>query len=200
MKRFIICTMALMSGFCMNAQQWTPEQAQEWWDSQEWPVGCCYVPSYAINQFEMWQEDTFDIDTISKELKEAAWLGFNIVRVYLHEDLWHQDKDGFKSRIDEFLAIADVYSKSVEALITKPLEVLSMLASISAMIYEVYNIFVLMRVYRIFAPNSSFVLTLLSIFIEPAQSIIFFVIRKKPLRNMRWQEPEQSFDTPPFGM
>ena len=107
MKRFIICTMALMSGFCMNAQQWTPEQAQEWWDSQEWPVGCCYVPSYAINQFEMWQEDTFDIDTISKELKEAAWLGFNIVRVYLHEDLWHQDKDGFKSRIDEFLAIAD---------------------------------------------------------------------------------------------
>ncbi len=101
---------------------------------------------------------------------------------------------------DEFLAIADVYSKSVEALITKPLEVLSMLASISAMIYEVYNIFVLMRVYRIFAPNSSFVLTLLSIFIEPAQSIIFFVIRKKPLRNMRWQEPEQSFDTPPFSM
>ena len=101
---------------------------------------------------------------------------------------------------DELLAINNIYSNSIKAVINRPLEVLSMFASISSMVYEVYCIFVLMRVYRIFAPNSSFALTLLSIFVEPAKSIVFFVIRNKPLRNMRWQEPEQSFDKPPFSM
>lgn len=102
--------------------------------------------------------------------------------------------------MEEFLAIVDVYEMAVEATVTSTLSALSLLSSVATMLYEVYMIFVLMRVYRIFAPNSSFALTLLSIFVEPAKSIIFFVIRNKPLRNMRWQEPEQSFDKPPFSM
>ncbi len=102
--------------------------------------------------------------------------------------------------MEEFLAIVDGYEEAVYATETTALGALSLLSSIATMLYEVYMIFVLMRVYRIFAPNASFALTLLSIFVEPAKSIIFFVIRKKPLRNMRWQEPEQNFDTPPFGM
>ncbi len=102
--------------------------------------------------------------------------------------------------MEEFLAIVDIYEQAVNATVTTTLSALSLLSSVATMIYEVYMIFVLMRVYRIFAPNSSFALTLLSIFVEPAKSIVFFVIRNKPLRNMRWQEPEQSFDTPPFSM
>ncbi len=85
---------------------WTAEQAREWWDGQEWPVGCCYVPGYAINQFEMWQEETFDEAALDREMGLCEELGYNCVRIFLHEDLWFADKDGFKSRIDKFLDIA----------------------------------------------------------------------------------------------
>jgi hypothetical protein len=40
----------------------------------------------------------------------AASLGFNTVRVFLHDLLWNQDAEGFLKRIDKFLAIADKYS------------------------------------------------------------------------------------------
>lgn len=86
--------------------QWTPEQAQEWWDRQLWPVGCNYIPSTAINQLEMWQANSFDEAVNDRELGWAAGLGFNTVRVYLHDLLWAQDANGFLGRIDRFLAIA----------------------------------------------------------------------------------------------
>ena len=87
--------------------QWTPQQAKEWYSGQEWPVGCNYVPSYAINQYEFWQADSFSPEVIDRELALAESIGFNTVRIYLHEGLWYDDAEGFKSRIDRFLDIAD---------------------------------------------------------------------------------------------
>lgn len=86
--------------------QWTCEQANEWWNNQEWPVGCCYVPSYAINQFEMWQKETFNPEVIDKEFGLCEDLGFNLVRLFIHEDLWFADKTGFKSEINQVLNLA----------------------------------------------------------------------------------------------
>lgn len=83
--------------------QWTPEQAREWWAGQEWPIGCCYVPSYAINQFEMWQDESFNIPVLEKEFDICRDLGFNLVRIYLHEKLWFADAEGFKKKIDKVL-------------------------------------------------------------------------------------------------
>ena len=45
-------------------ERWTAEEANEWYDSHRWIAGCNFIPSYAINQLEMWQEDTFDADVI----------------------------------------------------------------------------------------------------------------------------------------
>lgn len=90
-------------------ERWTKEKAQAWWSAQEWPVGCNYVPSYAINQFEFWQEETFDPEVIDSELALAEDLGFNTLRIYLHEQLWYADKLGFKSRIDKFLNMAQAH-------------------------------------------------------------------------------------------
>src|SRR3990170_7382648 len=84
-------------------RQWTPEQAREWYDRQPWPVGCNYIPSNAINQLEMWQAETFDEAANDRELGWAAGLGFNTVRVYLHDLPGTQDADGFLDRIDRFL-------------------------------------------------------------------------------------------------
>jgi hypothetical protein len=55
----------------------------------------------------MWQADSFDAATIRRELGWAAGLGFNTVRVYLHDLLWEHDRAGFRERIGRFLEIAD---------------------------------------------------------------------------------------------
>ena len=33
-------------------------------------MGCNFLPSTAINQLEMFQDDTFDLDTIKKEISQ----------------------------------------------------------------------------------------------------------------------------------
>ncbi len=87
-------------------ERWTPEQARAWHERTGWLVGCNYIPRTAINQLEMWQAETFDPETIDEELGWAAELGFNSLRVYLHDLLWSQDAEGFCQRIDHFLDIA----------------------------------------------------------------------------------------------
>jgi hypothetical protein len=54
----------------------------------------------------MWQPATFDPDAIARELGWAQGIGFNTVRVFLHDLLWLDDAAGFKDRIDRFLSIA----------------------------------------------------------------------------------------------
>ena len=87
--------------------RWSKEKANKWYDNQSWLVGCNFIPSTAINQLEMWQADTFDAETIARELKWASDIGFNTVRVYLHDLAWEADASGFKKRIGRFLDIAE---------------------------------------------------------------------------------------------
>ena len=86
---------------------WTKARANAWADSTGWLVGSNYVPSTAINQLEMWQPATWDPSTIDRELGLAESLGFNTMRVFLHDLLWKQDSAGFLVRVDQFLTIAD---------------------------------------------------------------------------------------------
>lgn len=86
--------------------RWTGEQANAWYQQQPWAVGSNFIPANAINELEMWQPDTFAPQEIDKELGWAESMGMNTMRVFLHDLLWQQDPAGFKSRVDEFLAIA----------------------------------------------------------------------------------------------
>ena len=90
-----------------KSSQWTREQAWKWKEDSGWHTGFSYVPSYAVNQYEIWQEDTFDPNVLDKELALAEQAGYSLVRIYLMEGVWYVDRDGFKSRIDTFLRIAD---------------------------------------------------------------------------------------------
>jgi len=85
---------------------WSESKAQEWYAAQGWMSGCNYIPSSAINQLEMWQKATFDTATINRELGWAEDLGFNTMRVFLHDLAWKEDAEGFKDRIKTFLTIA----------------------------------------------------------------------------------------------
>ena len=87
-------------------QRWSEDKANEWYAQQPWMSGCNFVPSNAINQLEMWQEETFSPELIDKELGWAEELGFNVMRVFLHSKAWEADKEGFKKRIDEYLTIS----------------------------------------------------------------------------------------------
>jgi hypothetical protein len=86
--------------------RWTADEAWAWWEQQPWPVGVNFTPSTACNQLEMWQDDTFDVATIDRELGWAGDLGFDTVRTYLHDLLWADDPDGFTRRIATFLQLA----------------------------------------------------------------------------------------------
>ncbi|HTE12135.1 MAG TPA: hypothetical protein VK645_14220 [Chitinophagaceae bacterium] len=86
---------------------WTAEKANAWYAAHKWITGANYIPANAINQLEMWQAATFDPATIDKELGWAESIGFNTMRVFLHSVAWKQDPEGFKKRVDQFLAIAD---------------------------------------------------------------------------------------------
>lgn len=70
-------------------------------------MGQTLFPVTAINQLEMWQADTFDPQTIDRELGWAENIGFNTMRVYLHSLAYKQDTMGFKDRLNRYLAVAD---------------------------------------------------------------------------------------------
>jgi len=86
--------------------RWTVERANAWYAGQPWLVGCNFIPSTASNQLEMWQAETFDLETIGRELGWAAGLGMNAVRVYLHDLAWETDPEGFTARIRQYLECA----------------------------------------------------------------------------------------------
>jgi len=79
---------------------------QEEKDLTPWLRGSNFNPSTAINQLEFWQEETFDPETIDRELGWAESIGFNCMRVYLHHVVWEVDNAGFKDRMDQYLTIA----------------------------------------------------------------------------------------------
>ena len=106
MKKIIILFL-VMSSINVNGQRWTAEKANLWYAKQPQFVGANFIPSTAINELEMWQADTFDPVTIDRELGWAEGLGMNIMRVFLHNIPYDTDKNGFISRINQFLTIAD---------------------------------------------------------------------------------------------
>src|SRR5690242_19615863 len=79
-----------------QAARWSEEKAMAWYQQQPWLVGSNYIPRNAINQLEMWQEETFDPAKIDQELGWAEAMGMNTMRVFLHDLLWQQDAAGFR--------------------------------------------------------------------------------------------------------
>jgi hypothetical protein len=109
----VLCLATFTTPAATDTKQWSVEKANEWYAKQPWLVGANYGPRTAINQLEMWQADTFDLETIDEELGWAERLGFNSKRVFLHHLLWEQDKDGFLKRLGQFLDVAEKHKITV---------------------------------------------------------------------------------------
>ena len=104
--KFVLLLCLLSNLAFSQTTRWTEAKANAWYEQQPWLVGSNYVPKSAINQLEMWQADTFDPAQIDLEFGWAEAMGMNTMRVFLHDLPWQQDADGFRKRIDQFLAIA----------------------------------------------------------------------------------------------
>lgn len=110
MKKTLVLLLTFFLVATAQAQSvWPVLKAKVWFATQAWPVGANFVPSTAINQLEMWQADTFDTLSISKELGWAQSLGMNTMRVFLHDLAYAQDSAGFLARMNTFLQIASRY-------------------------------------------------------------------------------------------
>lgn len=108
--------MANIRDTCNRPARWPQEKANDWYKKQPWIVGCNFVPSTAVNQLEMWQQETFDPVTIDRELGWAEGIGFNTVRIFLHNLVWEENPGAFKGRLDRFLTIASKHK--IRAIVT----------------------------------------------------------------------------------
>lgn len=109
LKNIIIPVLfAIFVWSCDNHNKpWTETQANLYYEKKGWVSGCNFIPSTAINQLEMWQKETFDLETIDRELGWAEDMGFNTMRVFLHHLVWENDRDGFFDRMNDYLSCSD---------------------------------------------------------------------------------------------
>jgi hypothetical protein len=61
----------------------------------------------------MWQEETFDPETIDQELGWAGRLGYNGLRVFLSHMAWREDGDGALDRFERYLELATRHGQAV---------------------------------------------------------------------------------------
>jgi len=92
---------------------WSVEKANEWYKKAGWRFGFNYVPSTAVNSTEMWQSESFDIETINMELAVAAETGYNSCRVFLQFLVWDTECDRFLTNLGKFISTADKHGISV---------------------------------------------------------------------------------------
>ena len=78
LKLLICITFSILIFSCKDTQvkdqskRWSEEKAWKWYSEQPWLVGTNFITSSSINQLEFWQEETFDLELIDKELELSA--------------------------------------------------------------------------------------------------------------------------------
>ena len=103
---FAVSVQSLYAPAQAETARWTDVRANQWYGEQRWLVGANFLPTDAINQLEMWQADTFNPAEIDKEFGYAESIGMNTMRIFLHDQLWQQDPEGLKARINVVLDLA----------------------------------------------------------------------------------------------
>jgi hypothetical protein len=93
--------------------RWTEQKANEWQKNTGWLFGFNYVTSTAVNSTEMWQKETYDRETVKRELATGAETGYNSCRVFLQYIVWENERDSFLETFNDFCEIAHSNNISV---------------------------------------------------------------------------------------
>jgi len=89
-----------------SQKRWSRDKAWEWHEKVGPIRGFNYDPRYAVNDVELWQADTFNLEIIDQELGWAQEAGYNSLRVFVPYPVWKGDPEGLKKRFDQFLTVA----------------------------------------------------------------------------------------------
>ena len=82
-------------------------------DETKWLAGFNYVASTAVNSTEMWRDETYDRETIKKELALAAEAGYVSCRVFIQFLVWANEREVFLKNFENFLTVANSNGLSV---------------------------------------------------------------------------------------
>jgi len=110
-KKLLLGLIATLACLSVNvsakvAIPWVFDKATKKWskNGDAWMVGANFVPSTAVNELQMWQVEDYDQATIERELGFAKDLGFNTMRVFLHNLLYDpSNPEVLFNSIDGFL-------------------------------------------------------------------------------------------------
>jgi len=96
-------------------QQWTKEQAWEWYRKQPWIRGFNGYPSNCVNRIAMWQAYKHKevIEQIEYEFQLAQNTGLNAVRAIIQFEVWYYEHDSFMANLEEYITLADKYGIKV---------------------------------------------------------------------------------------
>lgn len=72
-----------------------------------WVKGTVFVPTSAVNEAQQWDE--YDPAINDRELHYASVYGINLVRVFLHYDIYLKNRHALLNHIEDFLTRADKY-------------------------------------------------------------------------------------------
>ncbi|HQF19773.1 MAG TPA: FecR domain-containing protein [Kiritimatiellia bacterium] len=103
--------------------RWGERRIWDWYNRLGVVKGVNYIPRTAVNSVEMWQEATFDPDTIDQELGWAHDVGYTSIRVQLQFAVWQADPDGFLKRVDKLLELAAKHGLRVVPVLFDDLDV-----------------------------------------------------------------------------
>uniref|UniRef100_A0A914D8P6 Glycoside hydrolase family 5 domain-containing protein n=1 Tax=Acrobeloides nanus TaxID=290746 RepID=A0A914D8P6_9BILA len=104
-----VLLLAIFNCGVFGRARWTEDQAKAWFNSQPYIMGTEYMASYAVNQLEMFQAETFNPDLIDKELALYGQLGMNTIRVFMIDLAYNIDPTGFKNRVNTLVEISAKY-------------------------------------------------------------------------------------------
>ena len=96
-------------------QQWTKEQAWEWYNNQPWIRGFNGYPANCRGRVDMWQEYNHRavFDQIEREFALARSIGYNAVRAIIQFEVWFYEHDSFMANLEEYFTLADKYGIKV---------------------------------------------------------------------------------------
>lgn len=95
--------------------QWTPQQANEWYQKLGWLRGCNFIGSDCANRLDMFQKYKSEekLATAERELALCQKIGFNTVRLWANFDVYYAEPDSYMEIFDRYIDLCDKYGQKV---------------------------------------------------------------------------------------
>ena len=101
-------------------RQWTPEEANAWYEKQGWLRGFNLVGSKCANRLDMFQKYKSEekLEQLEKELALAEKIGFNTIRLWSNFDVYYAEEDSYMEIFEKYIELCAKYGQKVMIMLT----------------------------------------------------------------------------------